>query len=353
MKKFVTIALCCILAAGLFAACSGGANRRGDSIEINVLAVDGAPLLTIAKMASDGFAVEDGYAIRYNPPVLGSDALIASLLKQEPDFAIAPTNIAALMHANSSGYRLAGVAIWGIMHIVSNQSISSPDELKGETVFAYARSGTPGITLRTVLEKSGIKFTENQPANYTVPADTVHIVYLSEPSDVRNAIIAGSIGGRTVKFGLLAEPVVTAIAGATASLPHGQFTAKISLQTEWAKHTDGQNYPQAALIFHERLLKNDAALVDKFIALAELSTLYAKHNPKSAGDLAVSALKSSAIPNGTLVEAAVNAGRIPLDFTRAAQAKPAVQAYLQIIYDNAPNLVGGKMPAENFYYNDN
>jgi hypothetical protein len=152
-----------------------------------------------------------------------------------------------------------------------------------------------------------------------------------------------------VKFGLLAEPVVTAVAGATANAAHGQFRARISLQAEWAKYNNGAIFPQAVLIFHERLLEKDSKLVNKFIAMTELSTLYARYYPKEAGDFAAS-LGSLGIPNGTITANAVNAGRIPLNFIRAVTAKDAVNAYLQIIYNDTPSLRGGAMPSDNFYY---
>jgi len=310
--------------------------------------VDGAPFLSITKMMSEDFAVKNGYDINYTV-TNDSDALIAALLNKEPDFAIAPINVAAMMHNNGSGYRLAAVTTWGIMQIVSNQNITTLEELKGETIVAFGRAGTPGITLRAVLEQNGIDYAEPLGTSFSVNPNKVYIIYLTAASDVRNAIVEGTLDGMAVKFGLLAEPVATAVGGATASVPHGQFTVKINLQTEWAKNNDGQIYPQAGLIFHERLLTSDADFVNKFIAMVELSSLYANTNPVTAGNLAVE-LGSIAIPNGTIVGNAFNAGRLPITFTRAPEAKARVHAYLTVIHADSPNLVGGNLPADSFYF---
>ncbi|MCL2751786.1 MAG: ABC transporter substrate-binding protein [Firmicutes bacterium] len=345
MKKTFAVLICCFLAAGALAC---GKNNHGEDVNISLTAVDGAPILTLAKMRAEDFAVANGYRISYTV-TNDSDALVAALLNRTADFAITPINIAAMMHNNGSGYRLAAVTTWGIMHIVSNQNVSSLEELKGETIVAFGKSGTPGITLRAVLEQNGIEYAEPIGTNYAVDPNKVHIIYLTAASDVRNAIVAGTLDGITVKFGLLAEPVATAVGGATAAVPHGQFTVKINLQTEWAKNNGGEIYPQAALIFHERLLAKDQKFVDQFIAMAELSSLYANAYPESAGSLAVQS-GSIAIPNGAVVKTAYDAGRLPIEFARAPEAKSRVNAYLQVILNDTPALVGGKMPSDSFYY---
>ena len=353
MKKTLAAFFCCLLTAGLFAA--GAKDSKTEDIPIKVMAVDGAPILPLIKMWTDGAEVMRGYKISYQH-LGGPDLLTASLMNQAPDFAIAPVNIAAVAHNNGSGYLLAAVNVWGIMHIVSNQNVKSLDDLKGGTIVAFGKAGTPGITLRAVLRQNSIKFVEDMGTAYSVPPDTIHIIYLAEAINVREAIIAGRLDNLNVRFGLLAEPVATVIAGATQNSAHGQFTARINLQDEWARNNSGEIYPQATLIFHQRLLGKHRDFVDKFIAAAELSSQYAQSNPLAVGNLAAARdglVRSNAIPNGAVVANAVNAGRLPLDFTAAAGAKNAINAYLRAIYDDSPssrNLIGGRIPSGSFYY---
>jgi NitT/TauT family transport system substrate-binding protein len=237
------------------------------------------------------------------------------------------------------------------MHIVSDRDIQTLEELKGETIVAFGRSGTPGITLRTVLKQNNIEFIEPESADFTPDPEKVNIVYLTAPSDVRDAIATNmEIGGNPIGFALLAEPVATAITGFANNAGRPGVTARINLQTQWAQNNNGEIYPQAALIVHERLLTDNAEFVNNFIKAAELSSLFANNNPEKAGNLAVEH-GSIAIPNGTIIENAHKAGRLPIDFTYAANAKPAVNAFLQTLMEENPNLIGGKMPPDEFYYN--
>jgi len=347
MKKVFMALVCCALAAGFLYARGAGERAVRDTVSINVMLVDGPPIVVMAELMSKGGAVKEGYDISYTV-VHDPTALVAALLNQEPDFAIAPINVAAMMHNNGSGYRLAAVT-WGMMHIVSNQNITSLEELRGETIIAFGRGAAPGITLREVLRQNNIEYVEPVGANFTPDPNRVHIIYLASALDVRNMILAGSFDGVPVRFGLLAEPVVTAIGGATANAAHGQFLPRINLQTEWARTNNGQIPPQAGLIFHERLLTGHADFVNRFIALAELSSLYAQNNPASAGNMAVQ-LGSIAIPGGAVVQAAVNADRLPIHITRAADVIPDINAYLQVILNEAPPLVGGRLPADIFFH---
>jgi len=332
---------------GFLYARAAGERAIGGDVAINVMLVDGPPIVAMAELMSKGAGAKDGYVISYTV-VHDPTVLVAALLNQEPDFAIAPINVAAMMHNNGSGYRLAGVT-WGMMHIVSNQNITSLEELRGETIIAFARGAMPGITLRAILEQNNIEYVEPVGTDFTPDPNKVHIIYLASALDVRNIIIAGTLDGLPVRFGLLAEPVVTAIGGATANAPHGQFLPRINLQTEWARTNNGQIPPQTGIIFHERLLTNHADFVNSFISMAELSSLYAQNNPVSAGEMAVQ-LGSIAIPSGAIVAAAVNAGRLPIHITRASEVKADVNAYLQVIMNETPALIGGRMPADIFFY---
>ncbi|MCL2248246.1 MAG: ABC transporter substrate-binding protein [Oscillospiraceae bacterium] len=384
MKKLVVLVVLCLFAVLFVAACNGGTEdvpppvdegtletptpevvdedtstddfedvvvpeEPMEDVSVNVILVDGAPGLAMAYMMSDEFVGIDGFDISYTM-TNDVDALVASLLNQEPDFAIAPINIAAMMHTNGSGYRLAAITTWGLMHLVSDQDISSLEELKGETVVAFARAGTPGITLRSVLAQNDIPFIEPDTTDFTPDPDSVAIIYLTAPSDVRDAVATGmEIGGTPVSFAVLAEPVATAITGFAANMGREGFTARINLQDEWARNNDGEIYPQVALIFHERLLDSDTDFVQDFISAVEQSTNFVMTNPVEAGDLLVE-LGSVAIPNGQVVGNAVGARRIPMDFTRATAARSAVEAFLQVLFDENPNLIGGAMPSDEFFF---
>ncbi|MDR2090627.1 MAG: hypothetical protein LBP62_03130 [Clostridiales bacterium] len=353
-KLFKTLltAVFCLAAILSLASCElfNGWFKKPDIPDIKVYMPDGAPLLSLAKLRSDDPEIVKGYDVEYST-VANPSALAASLIAGEPDIAAAPINVCAAVYNMNKGYVLAGVGVWGIMHIVSNQSGTvTLDGLKGNTVLAFGKGETPGITLRAVLKQNDIKYTE-EDASYTPEADEVNIVYANAVADVRNILASsGSIDGTAVKFALLAEPVATAITGATTGKDWGPYRAVINLQTEWAKNNGGGSFPQAGIVFKASLLKKHKKFIDKFIALVKDSAEFAENNPFEAGEIAKNRLGSTAIPNGKIVQTAVEAGRLPLNFVAANAAKINIETYLNVILAESPTLVHGKLPDGGFYY---
>ncbi|MDR0751380.1 MAG: hypothetical protein LBF12_02140 [Christensenellaceae bacterium] len=346
MKKylvFIVLLLTIILTLSTFlVACN---DNNNDTVkEIKVVAPDGAPLLSLTYLFTEDVNYAEPYKVSYTK-LPTADTLVASLMQKEADFAIAPINICALMYNNGSGYRFAGVSIWGIMHIVSSEESPTLESMKGEIILAFTKAGTPGITLRSVLQQNNIEFEELNSIDDEFPSNKVGILYQTDASEVASALRAGELDGVEIKYALLPEPVSTAIAGATSQ----KYTAKINLQTIW-EEKNGFSYPQAGLIFHERLLENDKAFVDSFISYVKESTQWAYTNPFDAGDRAKNILESASIPNGTIVKNAVDAGRLPLDFKTAIESKAAVDSYLSIILNSTPTLINGKLPDSDFYY---
>ncbi|MDR0697469.1 MAG: hypothetical protein LBF68_08075 [Christensenellaceae bacterium] len=321
-------------------------HNNSDPKAIQVVAPDGAPLLSMTYLYSENFNPISSYNISYEK-LQTADQLTASLMQQTPDFAIAPINICAMMYNNDSGYLFAGVSIWGIMHIVSSVESATLESMKGEIIVAFTKAGTPGITLRSILSQNNIEFDEvtTDTLDDGNLGDKVGILYLTDANLVAQTLTAGEIDGVEIKYALLPEPVATKIATAT----NQKYTAKVNLQTLW-EEKNGFSYPQAGLIFHKRLLESDRAFVDSFISMVELSNSWAKANPTKAGDIAKSVLESSSISSGSIVEAAVNAGRLPLDFQSAVESKSSVSSYLSIIFQSTPTLIGGKLPDDDFYY---
>ncbi|MDR3292942.1 MAG: hypothetical protein LBT20_02430 [Clostridiales bacterium] len=354
LAKLLTVVLVCALLTVGMSSCNWikglfdkSDKPSTDPEQISVIMPDGAPLLSLAKLRTDNQTVAENYEITYN--TVSPTLLSAELIAGRADIAVAPINVCAAMYNNGSGYLFAGVNIYGILHIVSNQAGDiSLSSLAGETVVAFTEAGTPGITLRAVLKGAGLQYEKDDSFRGTVGDNKVHIVYLSDAAAVRNALAAnGQIDGKPVKYAMLAEPVVTAVAASTA------YKAVINIQTEWAKYYGGEIFPQAGIIFKASLLEKDKAFVDAFIAAAKASTEWAALNPFEAGELTHNELESPSIPNGTVVQKAVEAGRLPLVFTSAGEAKASVTAYLTAILEDGPSsaaLIGGKVPDDGFFY---
>lgn len=340
-KSIKTLSLVCCMMIIVIATITIGCNGKGKSVgEISFVTVAGAPVLNVAKMWADGNNVKEGYTVNYKH-VANPTQLIAELAQGNADIAIAPINIAAMMHNNGSGYRLAAVASWGINYIVARENVdavSTITDLKGKTIIASSKAGTPGVTLLELIKRNNMTAIETS----TPTGNQVRIDWVAEVSNVQQQLVANNYD-----YAMLAEPVASAI------VLNQNLTRKIKiaidLQSEW-EDIFGEVYPQTGLIFHERLLKKDADFIKKFIEVMEASSVWVLSNPSEAGILASSAPISVSALNAGNVSNAVNGGRLRITPVRAPTAKQAVDNYLQILLNADSSLIGGKMPGELFYY---
>ncbi|MDR2266266.1 MAG: hypothetical protein LBE09_01590 [Christensenellaceae bacterium] len=340
--KILCLALVIVSIVAVSTACVKDVENQD---KFTIYVPDGAPLLALTDALAHDKLTTSEYKVDYTV-IANADQLSAALLQEEPDFAIAPINVCSLMYNKGADYRLAAVSIWGILHIVSSEESPTLESLKGNSILAFAKAGTPGITLKYLLTQSDIKYTEDSSIGASVAADTVNIIYLTDAPAIKDQLVIGSLDNVDIKFALLPEPVATAIAGATSK----KYSAKINLQTEWEKINPSTRYPQAGLIVHKRVIDAHPEFVDHVINACKASAAAAAANPAEIGDLAVSALKSNAIPNGTIVASAVTGNRLSFDFTLSKDSKLAVNKYLEILYNQNPTIVGDKIADEAFYY---
>ncbi|MCL2847386.1 MAG: hypothetical protein FWE13_01370 [Firmicutes bacterium] len=323
-KKIITITIA-ILSLAVFTPMTTSCSQN-DNFSIQVIIVDGAPVLTLTQMRQKNIVVDPDYYITYQ--VVGNpQALQASLIRDTPDFAIVPINMAVAMY-NNGDYRLAAITGWGIQHIVTNTDVTTLEGLRGQTIHAFGEFQIPGITLRYILEHNNL-------------LDEVTIVYHATQLDVRNAVVLGTFGGQAVEFAMLAEPVVTATIGVS------DFEATIDLQYEWGRLHGGANYPQAALIFHERLLENHTNFLENFVSMAKISSQYAIDNPLIVGNWASNFNDVLAIPNGSVINNAMQTGRLNMQFTLAQDAKEQILAFLSIL---PLTQIGDQLPSDSFFH---
>ncbi len=86
-------------------------------------------------------------------------------------------------------------------------------------------------------------------------------------------------------------------------------------------------------------------MAEKLISGYEASTRWVNQNPDSAARLIV---KYNILPD---CDVALNAiPRSNLKFIRAKGIKDKIEEYLNVFYQMNPDIIGGKIPDEDFYY---
>ncbi|MDR1148295.1 MAG: ABC transporter substrate-binding protein, partial [Spirochaetaceae bacterium] len=117
------------------------------------------------------------------------------------------------------------------------------------------------------------------------------------------------------------------------------------IQAEWDKYEGQGNYPITVLVLDAPFAKANPEAVKVILAAVKDSIEWVTAHPAEAGDL---------VEKHELgIKAAAAAASIPRSnyaFIEAKAARPALTALYKTLLEFAPDSIGGKLPADNFYY---
>lgn len=293
-------------------------------LTVNVALPDGMPTLSMVRLLKERPPMGANVTVNYEI-VRSPDLLAARVVSGEADIAVVPTNLAAVLHNRNTGYRLAASTIWGVLYLVSNENIKSWEDLRGKTVHTFGRGLTPDIVFRYLLSENNLN-----------PERDVTLNYLGSGTELAQAMIAGR-----VNTAVIPEPALTQVLTRRQDL-----SVALDLQKEWGDATGlADSFPQASIVISGKLIDNNPEFVVRFLKEVEQSVAWLNTNPRTAGTWAeefqiglTAAVVERALP------------RSNIRFVPAVRARRAIEQYLKVLFDFAPESVGGRLPGENFYY---
>lgn len=330
MKKLLSLIL--ILAAVAFVATGCGKDsdgNRGNSQDqakvseiIKVAALNGPTGMAMAPMTD--------MAEKYNISTYQAPTdIVPKLISGEVDVAALPSNMAAVLYNKTKGQVVAvSPMVMGVLHILGNGAeIESLADLKGKTVLASGKGGTPEYVLQILLEKEGL----------TLGKD-VEVEWMASHADVVGALLTTEKA-----IALLPEPFVS-----TALAKGGEATSDLfDLNTLWENAT-GQPLPMGVLVARKEFADNKKADLDVLLKDLQASVDFINEDSDEAAKLIVEkgflgdeAVAKKAIPNCHLT---LFAGE------KASQGKEMLKTFNETLFGANPEAVGGTMPDEGLYY---
>ena len=252
----------------------------------------------------------------------GSD-IIAQLINGTVDIAALPTNAAATVYNRTQGgVKIIAINTLGVLYIVENgTAIESINDLEGKTIYCPAQN--PQFILEYLLNKNNI--------NATI--DTTY----SAPADLRAALVANQLGENAVA--VLPEPMVT-----MATSANSQLRVALNLTNEWDNVEDNQ-LVQGCIVVRNKFLTKNKDAVNKFLSEYKASIEYVKNNVDDAAKLIV---KHGIFANENVAKAAIP--KCNLTYIDGDNMKTVMEGFIAAMKEVAPQSIGGKTPADDFYY---
>lgn len=261
----------------------------------------------------------------FNESVEGApDAVIPQLVSGEADMAIIPPNLAATVYNKTEGkIKVLAINNLGVLYLVENGDldINSIEDLinSGETIYTSGKGATPDLAINEVIKNAG--FNESD----------VNIEYLAEASEVAQKMIAGE-----AKVALLPEPMVTNVLMKNEN-------AKVALDIN-KLYEEATSSPLISAVLVARSEYLDEIDVPLLLENYEQSIDKANTNIDATAALLE---KYDIMPEEVAKKALP---KLALKYIDGDEMKIMVESYLDQLYQSNPQLVGGSLPADDFYY---
>lgn len=332
MKKLTAIILAVITLAITGCTTSEGgsdtttqAQIPAEKVTVRISSLKGPTTMGMVKMMKDSENGEYSDA-QYDVAIYAAaDEIVTQVVKGEVDIVNVPCNIASVLYNKTEGgVYVAGINVFGVLQIVeSGDTIQSIEDLLGKTIYTTGKGTTPEFSLNYVLMQNGLD-----------PAADVNIEFKSEAAEVA-ALLAEDTGA----VGMLPQPYVTIAQNANPEL-----RIALDLFDEWGKVSTDSSMVTGVTLVRKAFADENPEVVAAFLERFSASASYVNENVDEGAVL---------VGEYDIVPEAVAKKAIPycnLSFVTGAEMKKYVSGYLQILYDFAPESVGGALPDDAFYY---
>lgn len=297
---------------------------EGGGLTIRIGALTGPTAMGMAYLMSQDEA--GGTANDYDFTLAGSaDALTPLLIQGKLDMAAIPANLAAVLDQKTGGaLQVVAVNTLGVLSLVEmGDTIQSVSDLMGKTIYATGKGSVPEYTLRFILEAEGLD-----------PDTDVSIQWKSEPAEVLAQLSQN--GG----IAMLPQPYVSA-----AQIQLGDSLRQaLDLTEAWTSLVNDSQPITGVLVAQRSFLEAHPEAVAKFLEEYRSSVSYVNNHIPEAARL----MEQFEIAKAPVAELAIPACHIV--YLDGADMKTALSGYLEVLYAQNPQAVGGALPDDAFYY---
>ena len=257
----------------------------------------------------------------------GADEILPLMVKGDLDIALIPANVASILyHKTQGGVEVIDINTLGVLYMVSGEDgLADFTDLKGKTIYLTGKGTTPDYVLQYLLNANGMS------------VDDVTLEYKSEATEV-----ASVLAEDPTAIGPLPQPFVTA-----ACVQNDALKVIFDLNEEWNKvqGASGSSMVTGVTVVRKEFLEENEEAVKDFMEEHKASAEAINADPATGAALAVEAqivakepIAQKAIPDCNIT------------YMDKAEMKQALSGYLDVLFHQDSQSIGGGLPESDFYY---
>ena len=303
------------------------ATEAAEAVDVRVAALKGPTAMGLAQFIHDAAATTDNnyqFTVAVNP-----DEIVPQLIKGEVDMAAIPANLASVVYNKTEGgIQVLGINTLGVLYVVeSGDTVHTMADLKGKTLFATGKNHTPEQALTYLLEQNGMKLGQD-----------VTVEWKSEPAECLAALENAENG-----IAMLPQPFVT-----VAMTKNENLRVALDLTAEWnAVQAEAEN-PSAmvtgVVVARKAFVEEHPQAVSAFMDHYAASVDFVNTNVEEAAAY----IEEIGVVKAPIAKKAIPACNIV--FLEGAEMQGRLSGYLEVLFNQNPQSVGGALPESDFYF---
>ncbi len=307
-------------------AATDGAGAAAEPVEVHVASLKGPTSIGLVQFmdrAADG-ETDNEFDFAINT---AADEIVPKVIQGDIDIALVPANVASVLYNKTEGaVQVIDINTLGVLNVVTGDaSVTSFGDLAGRTVYMTGKGTTPEYVMNYLLERAGL-------------TGQVALEFKSEPTEVLSALLADPSA-----VGVLPEPFKTA----AIAKSEGKLSTPVSLTDVWDELAGdtGSRLLTGVTVVRRAFAEEHPEAVTEFLSCHAASVKAVNAAP---ADWAQAVVDAGIVDNATIAEKAIPGCMLVRQTGK--DMKAALGGYLQVLADADASAVGGKLPADDFYY---
>lgn len=325
MRKVTAAALSFAMLGALLTGCGSG--KAEEKVTVKVGALKGATTLGLLPLEDKAANGEAGENYEFSM-MTAADELLPMMIKGELDIALLPSNVASILYQKTNGgVTVIDINTLGVLYMVSgDSSITGVEDLAGRTIYLTGKGTTPDYVLHYILSGNGMDADSDCTLEYKSEATEVAALLAENPDAI----------------GLLPQPFVTA-----ACAQNDALSVILDMNAEWEKlqGEDGSRLVTGVTVVRNEFLQEHENAVVTFMEEHQASAQSMNSDVENGAKLAVA---SEIIAKEPIALKAIP--KCNITYIDGADMKQALSGYLEVLYEQNPESIGGALPGDDFYY---
>ena len=325
MRKVTAVALSFAMLGALLTGCGSG--KAEEKVTVKVGALKGATTLGLLPLEDKAANGEAGENYEFSM-MTAADELLPMMIKGELDIALLPSNVASILYQKTNGgVTVIDINTLGVLYMVSgDSSVTGVENLAGKTIYLTGKGTTPDYVLHYILSGNGMDADSDCTLEYKSEATEVAALLAENPDAI----------------GLLPQPFVTA-----ACAQNDALSVILDMNAEWEKlqGEDGSRLVTGVTVVRNEFLQEHENAVATFMEEHQASAQSMNSDVENGAKLAAA---SEIIAKEPIALKAIP--KCNITYIGGADMKQALSGYLEVLYEQNPESIGGALPGDDFYY---